>query len=63
MADVENDSEPAPDDSKLSDDDRRARAAEVNRKRALEQWEENKKRWRDMGVPAPLPAAGSTKKG
>jgi hypothetical protein len=63
MADDETAGETTPDDSNLSDDDRRARAAEVNRKRAQEQWEENKKRWRDMGVPAPLPAAGSTKKG
>lgn len=40
----------------VSDDDRRAQAAAVNRKRALEDWEEKKKRWRKMGVPAPLPA-------
>lgn len=60
MAD-EPETEAPSDDPTLSDDDRRARAAEVNRKRALEQWEENKKRWRDMGVPAPLPAAGSKK--
>ena len=39
-----------------SDDDRRALAAAANRKRALEDWEEKKKRWRKMGVPAPLPA-------
>jgi hypothetical protein len=60
MADTEPEPENEKDDN-LSDDDRRARAAEVNRKRALEQWEENKRRWRDMGVPAPLPAAGSKK--
>jgi hypothetical protein len=40
----------------VSDDDRRAQAAAANRKRALEDWEEKKKRWRKMGVPAPLPA-------
>jgi len=50
--------EPAP----SSDDDARAAAAAVNRKRALAEWEENKKRWRDMGVPPALPAAGSTPK-
>jgi hypothetical protein len=45
-----------------SDDDARAAAAAVNRKRALADWEEKKKRWREMGVPPALPAAGSTKK-
>lgn len=45
----------------LSEDDKRAQAAAVNRKRALEDWEEKKKRWRQMGVPEPLPAAGSPK--
>lgn len=45
----------------LSEDDKRARAAAVNRKRALEDWEEKKRRWRQMGVPEPLPAAGSPK--
>ncbi len=40
----------------VTEDDRRARAAAANRKRALEDWEEKKKRWRQMGVPAPLPA-------
>ena len=39
-----------------SEDDRRAAAAAVNRKRALEEWESNKKLWRDMGVPTGLPA-------
>jgi hypothetical protein len=46
----------------VSDDDARATAAAVNRKRALADWEEKKKRWRDMGVPPALPAAGSTPK-
>ena len=41
---------------------RSAAAAAVNRKRALAEWEENKKRWREMGVPPALPAAGSTPK-
>jgi hypothetical protein len=44
------------------DDEARAAAAAANRKRALADWEEKKKRWRDMGVPPALPAAGSTKK-
>ena len=39
-----------------SEDDRRAEAASVNRKRAEKTWEENKKRWRSMGVPKGLPA-------
>jgi len=43
----------------LTEDDKRAQAAAVNRKRTLEDWEEKKKRWREMGVPAALPAAGS----
>jgi hypothetical protein len=45
---------PAPADA--SEDDRRAAAAAVNRERAAKEWEENKKRWRAMGVPNPLPA-------
>ena len=48
-------------DKSLSEDDSRARAAAVNRKRTLDDWEEKKKRWRQMGVPEPLPAAGSPK--
>jgi hypothetical protein len=48
-------------EKELSEDDKRARAAAINRKRALEDWEEKKKRWRQMGVPEPLPAAGSPK--
>jgi len=39
-----------------NDDDQRAAAATANRQRAQEQWEANKKKWREMGVPAPLPA-------
>lgn len=39
-----------------TDDDRRAAAAATNRKRAEKNWEENKKRWRSMGVPKGLPA-------
>ena len=50
------DSPAAPAEKVVSEDDRRAQAAAVNRKRALEDWEEKKKKWRKMGVPAPLPA-------
>jgi hypothetical protein len=39
-----------------SEDDRRAAAAAVNRKRTLEDWEAAKKKWLEMGVPSPLPA-------
>ena len=39
-----------------NEDDRRAAAASVNRKRALDQWERNKKRWKAMGVPEASPA-------
>ncbi len=46
----------APPEPTLSEDDRRAEAAAVNRKRAEKEWEENKKRWRSMGVPKGLPA-------
>jgi hypothetical protein len=53
---------PAPPAAPVSEDDARAAAAAVNRKRALAEWEENKKRWREMGVPPALPAAGSTPK-
>ncbi len=45
----------------LTEDDKRARAAAINRKRTLDDWEEKKKRWLRMGVPEPLPAAGSPK--
>ena len=56
MADVEP-QKPAREGVKtVTEDDRRAQAAAANRKRALEDWEEKKKRWREMGVPAPLPA-------
>jgi len=54
------DKEPAPPEDDPapvgSEDDRRAAAAAVNRKRAEKNWEENKKRWRSMGVPKGLPA-------
>jgi hypothetical protein len=45
-----------PADAIESEDDRRAAAAAVNRKRALDEWEANKKKWLKMGVPSPLPA-------
>jgi len=50
---TDKDAPPAP---APSDDDKRAQAAAVNRKRAEKEWEENKKRWRSMGVPKGLPA-------
>jgi len=56
--------DPKPEDPapvEADDDERRASAAAANRKRATEEWEENKKRWRNMGVPPALPAAGSMK--
>jgi len=40
----------------VDEDEARAAAAAVNRKRALADWEEKKKRWREMGVPPALPA-------
>jgi len=46
-------------EKELTEDDKRAQAAAVNRKRTLQDWEEKKKRWLEMGVPAALPAAGS----
>jgi hypothetical protein len=48
--------------SSENEDDRRASAAAANRKRALDQWESNKKRWLKTGVPPASPAAGSSKK-
>ncbi len=39
-----------------NEDDRRAAAAAVNRKRALEEWEANKRLWRGTGIPQGLPA-------
>jgi hypothetical protein len=47
---------PAPTQTPESEDDRRAAAAAVNRKRTLEDWEAAKKKWLQMGVPSPLPA-------
>jgi hypothetical protein len=46
-------------EKELTEDDKRAQAAAVNRKRTLQDWEDKKKRWLEMGVPAALPAAGS----
>ncbi|HMF10031.1 MAG TPA: hypothetical protein VKJ00_12905 [Thermoanaerobaculia bacterium] len=57
MAETETENPPAaPTEKAPSEDDRRATAAAVNRKRALDDWEAKKKLWRKMGVPAPLPA-------
>lgn len=57
MAEVKESVNPSPPDPPDSnEDDRRAVAAAVNRKRTEKEWEENKKRWRSMGVPKALPA-------
>ncbi|MEO8348344.1 MAG: hypothetical protein ABI610_05485 [Acidobacteriota bacterium] len=53
---------PAAPEPQVNEDDARAAAATANRKRALADWEEKKKRWLAMGVPPALPAAGSTPK-
>ncbi len=52
----EKDEKPAAGEAPMSEDDRRAAAAAVNRKRAEKNWEDNKKRWRSLGVPKGLPA-------
>ena len=62
MAETNEEEKPATPEAPVNDDDARAAAAAANRKRALAEWEENKKRWRSMGVPPALPAAGSTPK-
>jgi hypothetical protein len=60
MADVEEVPSPGTEGAggveEVSEDDRRAAAATANRKRALEDWEKKKRRWRDMGVPPAMPA-------
>jgi hypothetical protein len=58
MAPVSDAKEGAPADPTPAEnaDDARAAAAAVNRKRAEKDWEEKKKRWREMGVPKGLPA-------
>ena len=56
MAETQKDAVPPETQKQLEDDARRAAAAAVNRKRTLVDWEEKKKRWRQMGVPPALPA-------
>jgi hypothetical protein len=56
MAETREKPEEKPAETFESEDDRRAAAAAANRKRALEEWEANKKKWLAMGVPPPLPA-------
>lgn len=60
MVDLEEVPAPAPEGAgkveEVGEDDRRAAAATANRKRALEDWEEKKRRWRGMGVPPAMPA-------
>jgi hypothetical protein len=55
MAETDKPTEEAP-EPEVTEDDRRAAAAAINRKRALQDWEEKKKMWRQMGVPPALPA-------
>ncbi len=61
MAENSND-KAAPPAVPVSEDDARAAAAALNRKRALADWEEKKKLWLATGVPPALPAAGSKPK-
>lgn len=56
MAEAEKSAENKTAKPQPSEDDRRAAAAAINRKRTLEDWEEKKERWRQMGVPPALPA-------
>ncbi len=56
MAEAEQDSTAKAPEPEVSEDDRRAAAAALNRKRALEDWEEKKKLWRQTGVPPAMPA-------
>lgn len=55
MAETNEDKAPAPEVA-VSDDDARAAAAALNRKRTLADWEEKKKLWLATGVPPALPA-------
>ena len=56
MAETDKPTEKEAPESEATEDDRRAAAAAINRKRALQDWEEKKKMWRQMGVPPALPA-------
>jgi hypothetical protein len=56
MAEAKTDGAKAEEVPAASEDDRRAAAAAANRKRALEDWEAKKKRWRATGVPPAMPA-------
>ena len=56
MTEAEETGKEAPPTPAPNEDDKRAAAAAINRKRAEKEWEENKKRWRSMGVPKGLPA-------
>lgn len=62
MSADEKDGEASAESPGATEDERRAAAAAANRKRATQEWEENKKKWRRMGVPPALPAAGSMPK-
>jgi hypothetical protein len=56
MAETDKPTEKEAPEPEVTEDDRRAAAAAINRKRALQDWEEKKKMWRQMGVPPALPA-------
>lgn len=56
MAETQDPGTPPKPGPEINEDDLRAAAAAANRKRALEDWEEKKRRWKDMGVPPALPA-------
>lgn len=57
MSEQERDASEKPvSEAEINEDDLRAAAAVANRKRALEDWEEKKRRWLEMGVPPALPA-------
>jgi hypothetical protein len=62
MVDSEKTAKKTSPEADTKEDDERAAAAAANRKRALQDWEDKKKRWRSMGVPPAMPAAGSTPK-
>lgn len=50
--------EGAPGAAGETEDERRRRAAEINRKRAEEQWARNKKDWKSRNFPNGVPTQG-----
>jgi len=43
-----------------TEDERRRRAAEINRKRAEDQWSRNKKDWKSRNFPDDVPTSGES---